>query len=226
MKLEDKIVVITGGSKGLGKALATRFLKDGAKVVVCSRDENRPEDLEENIFWIKADVTKEDELQNLAEKVVAKFGKLDIWINNAGVLYRFPKGELINMEKAHQMFDVNFFGTVFGCRNAIKYMSHDNKSMIVNIISTAGLDATRAVDHKLYASSKWAVRGFLQAFQFENIDSKIKFISVYPGGMQTNLFNEEKPENYKNYMDPNEVANKIIENLKKEIPEEELIIKR
>ncbi len=70
MELKDKIVVITGGTKGLGKALAFSFLKNKAKVVVCSRDEKRPEDLEENILWYKADVTKEEELQKLMDFVV------------------------------------------------------------------------------------------------------------------------------------------------------------
>lgn len=226
MNLKDKIVVITGGTKGLGRAMALSFIKNNSKVIVCSREENKPESLEENILWIKADVIKENEMKDLADKVVEKFGRIDIWINNAGVLYTFSKNEFIDMYKAHEMFDVNFFGTVFGCRNAIKYMAHDGKSVIVNIISTAGLDSTRSVGHKLYASSKWAVRGFLQAFQFENSDLKIKFISIYPGEIKTDIFGERKPEKYNEFMEPEFVAEKIVDNLKKETPEEELIIRR
>src|SRR3989344_2793412 len=85
MELKDKVVIITGGTRGLGKALALSFLKSGAEVVVCSRNEEDLKDLEGEIIGKKADVTKEDELQKLLEFTIEKFSKLDIWINNAGI---------------------------------------------------------------------------------------------------------------------------------------------
>ena len=228
MNLKDKVIVITGGSKGLGKALASLFVKEGSIVVISSHNQNDLETTakEINATAIVADITKEQEVKDLAEQVVKDYGRIDIWINNAGVLYRFPKGELIDMGRVHQMFDVNIMGTVFGCQTALTHMEHSENSLILNIVSTAGLDATRAKKSKLYATSKWAQRGFLQAFKFENSDSKIKFINVYPGGIQTDLWKGLDVENFAGFMTPEYVAGLVIENIKKENPEEELIIKR
>ena len=228
MELKNKIVVITGGSKGLGKALAISFIKEGATVVVSSHNKEILENTakEINATAIVADVVKENEVKNLAEKTIEKFGKIDIWVNNAGILYRFPKEELIDMEKAHEIFDVNFFGTVFGCRTALKYMDKKDNPVILNIISKNAIDATKDIKNKLYLASKWAVRGFTQVFQSENINSGIKVVSVYPGGIKTDLWKGLVVEKIDQYMEPSYVADIIIENLKKESPEEELIIKR
>jgi short-subunit dehydrogenase len=148
MEIEDKIVVITGGTKGLGKALASCFLKNGAKVIVCSRD----------------------------EKV------------------------------------------------ALAQMRKQDFGLIINILSTSALDGK--INETAYCSSKFAAMGFTKSLKKEVDGQKIKVYAVYPGGMRTNLFDEKKPENYTDFMDPNDVASRIVENLKKEISEEELIIKR
>jgi NAD(P)-dependent dehydrogenase (short-subunit alcohol dehydrogenase family) len=228
MELKNKIVVITGGSKGVGKALAISFIKEGAKVIISSHQKNDLKKTAEEIgaTAIEADVTKEQELIDLAEKVIKNFGELNIWVNNAGILYRFPKEELIDIKKAHEIFDVNFFGTVFGCRTALKYMNNKDNPLILNIVSKNAIDATREINNKLYAASKWAVRGFMQAFQSENNDSNIKFINVYPGGVQTDLWKGLDVKDFANFMTSEHVAEVVIENLKKENPEEEQIIKR
>ena len=228
MELKNKIVVITGGSKGLGKALAISFIKEGATVIISShhKDELEKTAKEINATAIVADVTKENEVQNLAQKVVADFGRIDIWVNNAGILFKFPKGELIDVEKVHKIFDVNFLGTVFGCRVALENMKNNDNGLILNIVSKAAIDATRAVNFKIYAASKWAVRGFMQAFKFENTDSKIKIISVYPGGIQTDLWKGLDIKDLDKYSKPESVVQEIIGNLKKENPEEEQVIVR
>ena len=220
MNLEDKIVVITGGSKGLGKAMALSFLKNGAKVAVCSRDEKRPEDLEENIFWVKADVTKEEELKKLADFVVEKFGRLDIWINNAGILLPRTIAEDFDMEQVRKMFDVNVFGVINGSRVALRFIKKQGFGSIINIISDSAFVARPM--SSMYAASKWAVNGFTKSIREAN--KNIKIISIYPGGMKTEIFGANKPDNYDDFMDPDEVANRIIENILKDKPKEELII--
>jgi short-subunit dehydrogenase len=204
--------------------MALCFVKNGSKVVVCSREDNRPEDLDENIFWIKADVTKEDELQKLLDFVVEKFGKLDIWINNAGIWLPHMPIEKMDWKRAHNLIEINLFGTVYGSKVALAQMRKQNSGLILNIISTSGLDGK--INETAYCASKFAANGFTKSLKKEVDGKNIKVFTVYPGGMQTNLFDEKKPENYGDFMDPNEVAEKIVENLKKDIPEEKLIIKR
>ncbi|MCM2338998.1 MAG: SDR family oxidoreductase [Burkholderiales bacterium] len=224
MDLKDKIVVITGGTKGLGKALAFSFVKNYSKVVVCSREDNRPESLEENILWIKADVTKEDEMKELADKVVEKFEKIDIWINNAGLWLPRDFIENLDMGKVREMFDVNVFGLMNGTKIAIMHMKQIGNGMIINLISDAALMKKPHISSSAYLSSKYAVNGFTSAIRAEN--ENIKVFSIFPGAIKTEIFGETKFENYDEFMEPSFVAEKIVDNLKKEIPEEELIIRR
>lgn len=228
MNLKDKTVVITGGSKGLGKVLAEFFKNEGSNVVICAKNKKEVEKTtnEIGVDFFTADVTKEKEMQDLAEFTVQKFGSIDIWINNAGVLYSFsPDEEYIDIEKAKEIMDVNLFGTIFGSRSALKQMRVNKKGVILNIISTAALDASKAGNLKIYFASKWAVRGYTQAIEVQNRDSGISVIAVYPGGIQTDLWREYEPENIDQFMKPEYVTEKIISNLKQENPEKELIIR-
>jgi short-subunit dehydrogenase len=229
MELKNKTVVITGGSIGLGKALAQYFKNEGSDVIISARNK---EELEKTasligVKYFVADVTKEDDMQKLAEFAVQKYGTLDIWVNNAGVLYSFsPEDKYIDVVKAKEMFDMNFFGTVFGVRSALKQMKPVNKGTIINIISTAALDATKAKNLNVYFSSKWAVRAYTEALNAENVDSGISVLAVYPGGIKTDLWKNYKHESFDQFMTPEYVADKIINNLKIETPEQSLIIKR
>ena len=219
--LKGKIVVITGGSKGLGKSLALRFSKDDSKVIICSR-EGEFENLESGIMGIKVDVTKENEIQSLAEKVINDFGKIDIWINNAGIWLPHKPIEETDWKRAHDLIEVNLFGTVYGSKIALAQMRKQSFGLIINIISTSGLNGK--INETAYCASKFAVTGFTKSLIKEVDGKKIKVLGVYPGGMQTNLFNENKPENYTEFMDPNFVAEEIVNNLLKKEPVEELII--
>ena len=225
MELKNKVVVITGGTSGLGKALALAFRKNDANVVVCTRDESQLTGLsEEGIMGIKADVTVESELKNLAETVTEKFGRLDIWVNNAGIWLPHAPIEETDWTRAHEVMEVNLFGTVYGSKVALIQMRKQDFGSIVNIISTSGLEGREG--GSAYCASKYAVDGFTKSLRKEVEETDIIVFSVYPGGMRTNLFDEKKPENYADYMEPSFVADKIVENLKSDTPKEELVIRR
>lgn len=225
MELKNKVVVVTGGTKGLGRAMANLFLQNEARVVVCSRNDDELKEIKnERILGINADVTKENDLKNLLDVVKEKFGQIDIWINNAGIWLPHLPIEETDWNRAHDLIEVNLFGTVYGSKTALVEMRKQGFGIIMNIISTSGLDGK--INETAYCASKFAVRGFTDSLKKEVDGDKIKVLSVYPGGMKTNLFDERIPEKYNDFMNPNDVANTIIENLKKDKPEEELIIKR
>lgn len=225
MELKDKVVVITGGTKGLGRAMALSFKKERANVVVCSKNDDEFQNLlQEGILGIKADVTKEDDLYNLSKIIEEKFGHIDYWVNNAGIWLPHTPIENVDWKRAHDLIEVNLFGTVYGSKVALIQMRKQGFGSIINILSTSALEGRAG--SSAYGASKFAAMGFTKALRKETEDTNIKIISIYPGGMQTNLFDEKKPESYGEYMDPNFVANKIITNLKLEKPEEEMIIKR
>jgi len=225
MELKNKVVIITGGTKGLGRAMAVSFKKENSRVIVCARNKNEIKEIQkEGILGIRADVTKENELKNLMEIVKKEFGQLDIWINNAGIWLPHSPIEEVDWKRAHDLIEVNLFGTIYGSKVALIQMREQGFGSIINILSISALEGR--ADGSAYCASKYGAVGFTKSLRKEVEKTNINVISIYPGGMQTNLFNEKTPENYNDYMDPSFVANKIIENLKKEKPEEELIIRR
>ena len=226
MDLKDKVVVITGSTKGLGKALALLFLKEEAQVIINSRSQEEVGVTAKEIGAVACagDVTKENDMQELVDFAVKKFGKLDIWINNAGIWLPHKPIEETDWKRAHDLIEVNLFGTVYGSKSALTQMRKQNFGYIVNIISTSGLNGK--INETAYCASKFATSGFTKSLMKEVDGNKIKVIGIYPGGMQTNLFDESRPEKYNEFMEPSFVADKIIQNLKLEKPEEELIINR
>lgn len=227
MNLQNKVVVIVGGSQGIGKELALQLIKEGSSVTIVSKNRERLETTARTlgVSSITADVQQEEDLIRIGRHVHEKDRRIDLWINCAGVFKVFPKDKLIDMKRAHEMFDINFFGVVFGSRTALSYMKEQG-GIILNILSSAALDATRAKNAKLYAASKWAVRGYVEALRGENRDSRVSILSVYPGGTKTHLHDESLPEDFPNFMEPEYVVTKIIANLKKDEPDPDLIIKR
>lgn len=225
MNLKDKVVVITGGTKGFGRAMAELFVSEGAKVVICSHHKENAEKAAGEIgaVGMYADVTRENELTNLAEAAQNKFGRIDIWINNAGV-WMNGLAEESSMEKVREMFEVNVMGTINGSRVALRLMKKVNSGVIINILSRAALDARAGIS--MYAASKWALNGFTKSIREENKDKNISILSVFPGGMKTGIFGKNQPANFDDFMDASKAAQKVIDNIKSEEPEEEIVIKR
>lgn len=226
MELKDKVVVITGGSKGFGKALAEAFLTEGAKVVICSDHKDGVEATAKEIgaLGIYADVTKEEDLKILADKTIEKYGALDIWINNAGRWMAEENADSTYMDKVKRMFDVNVFGLMNGLRIALEYMEKKNSGTIINILSIAGI--TNRPEIAAYSASKWAGNGFTKAVREKVKEKNISIFAVFPGGMRTSIFGDFKYKDFDQFMDPKDVSGKVITNLKLENPEEDLVIKR
>jgi len=226
MELSNKIVVITGGSKGLGKALAVSFIKEGSKVIISSRKKDELENTAKEIgaTAIVADVTKGQEMKNLVDEVVKIFGRIDIWINNAGVWIHTSMAEDVDSKRFHDILEVNLFGVVYGSKFSLAQMKKQQEGTIVTILSTAGLEGKKY--SSAYCSSKFAADGFMKSLRAENENTNIKVLNVYPGGIQTDFWREEMPPNISEYMNRETVTEKIISNLKQENPESNLIIKR
>ncbi|MFH1276123.1 MAG: SDR family oxidoreductase [Candidatus Woesearchaeota archaeon] len=224
MDLKNKVVIITGGSKGLGKQLALDLTKEGCKVVINSRSTKNLENAAKEIgaVSIAGDITNEEQVKNLAHETIIKFGGIDIWINNAGIWLPHCNIEEMDMKKVHEMLEVNLFGTIYGSKYALIEMKKKGEGTIINILTTSALEG-RAKSSG-YGASKFAAMGFTNSLRKEA--PQLKVISVFPGGMQTHFFDEKMPDNYGDFMNTSYVSKLIIENLKKDDPEEEQIIKR
>lgn len=224
MHLAGKVIVITGASRGLGKALAELCVHKGAHVVLSSNEktELRAAARAAKGTAILADVRKEADMNRLARETVKKFGHIDVWINNAGIGGHHTAIEKQSAAFVREMMDVNFFGVFFGSRAALEVMKKQkSRGVIVNILSVRAL-----TPHPLssgYSASKAAAKGFTDALRAADSRKKISIIGVYPPGMRTDFF-KKKPMGYHRYLDPHAVAEKIIRNLTRAHPKEEVVI--
>ena len=195
--LEGKVVVITGASKGLGKAMALRFGEEKAKVVVNYRSTKK--DLDEIVGSIKssggdaitvqADISKEEDVIKLINEAVEAFGTIDVMINNAGLENEFPSHEL-SLEDWNKVISTNLTGCFLGSREAIKYMvEHNVKGSVINMSSVHEQIPWPHFVH--YAASKGGVKLMSETLALEYAPKGIRVNTICPGAINTPI-NEEK----------------------------------
>lgn len=213
MELKDATVVITGAGRGLGAALARELSERGANLVLSDIDGTDLQDLgiELDAPTMHCNVTDRDQVEALGRAAIDEYGKIDLWINNAGVWMAYTPAENIDFNKAHQLVEVNYFGLAYGMLEALKHMRERNSGTILNILSVRSLKG-KALG-AAYSASKFAAEGFTQAVRDELAETDIAIIGVYPYRMKTELFGNDKHEDYEESMEPAEVAQIIAENL-------------
>ena len=167
--MKNKVVVITGASSGIGRALAIEFASKGARLSLGARrtellEELRKELPDTEILIQATDVSKEEDCQNLIEATVKHFGKVDILVNNAGISMR-ALFEEVDLKVIKQLMDVNFYGTVYCTKYALPYLLK-TKGSLVGVISIAGFVGLPG--RTGYSASKFAIRGFLDTVRIEN----------------------------------------------------------
>lgn len=224
MKLKGASVVITGAAEGLGAALARDLVSRGAQVVLSDVDTSNIADLglELDSPAMHCNVTDREQVENLARAAIDEYGRIDIWINNAGIWMPYAPAENIDFNKAHQLLEVNYFGVAYGMLEAIKHMRERNAGIIQNILSVRSLKG-KALG-AAYSASKFAAEGFTQAVRDELKETDIKVLAAYPYRMKTELFGENKHDDYDSSMDPKEVARIIVDNMADESPSEHVEI--
>jgi NAD(P)-dependent dehydrogenase (short-subunit alcohol dehydrogenase family) len=197
MKLKDKTALITGGSKGIGKGIAKAFLNEGATVIICGRNERdlkrTQDDLSKygNISYIKADISKRNQVKLLKSKIERNFGKLHVLVNNASILgLRKPiidYDEDIWQETIHINLNAQFFVT----KALLPLLMKTNNSSIINVSSSVGRRGKGGWG--AYAASKFGLEGLTQVLADE-LKSNVRVNSVNPGGTRTEMRAEAYPE--------------------------------
>ena len=186
----SKVVVITGGSDGIGKALVDAFLLRGAKVATCGRSNDKLYQLQkahpgESFITYTADVSSETDCVNFINEVVKVFGPIDILINNAGISMRALFSET-TLDTLKKVMDINFWGTVYCTKYALPHVLKQ-KGTIVGISSIAGY---RGLPGRTgYCASKFAMNGFFEALRTELLDSGTNIMWVCPGFTASNIRN-------------------------------------
>ncbi|ERG97550.1 MAG: dehydrogenase [Haloquadratum sp. J07HQX50] len=183
--LNGKTAIVTGGTKGIGKAIAKRYIEEGAKVVIAARSKRPGIETAEELgcLFIQCDVSKYDDIAAVVEQTVEEFGGLDIIVNNAGI---GPTGTLdeLDLEDWHQLMSINLDGVMYGSRAALPYLRRANGS-IINVASVLGLAG--GPGSVAYATAKGAVVNFTRAMAYDYAEEGVRVNCLCPGVIETDM---------------------------------------
>jgi NAD(P)-dependent dehydrogenase (short-subunit alcohol dehydrogenase family) len=200
--MSSQVVLITGGLTGIGRATAVAFAKKGAKVVVAGRRDEVGKALVKELRslgseaeFINADVRKEDDVRNMVDKTVARFGRLDVAVNNAATEGQVGPITDQTAESFAATFDTNVLGVVLSMKHEVRAMQAQGSGSIVNISSTYGHEG--AAFASIYVGAKHAVEGITKSVALEVVKSGIRVNAVAPGPVDTGMLTRftHTPEN-------------------------------
>src|SRR5713226_2090345 len=190
--MNKSVVLITGGLTGIGRAAAVSFAKKGAKVVVAGRRDEVGKALAKELRslgsdaeFINADVRKEDDIRNLVDKTVARFGRLDVAVNNAATEGQVGPITDQTAESYAATFDTNVLGVLLSMKHEVRVMQKQGSGSIINISSTYGHEG--APGASVYVGSKHAVEGITKSVSLETVKSGIRVNVVAPGPIDTGM---------------------------------------
>ena len=188
--MQDKVVIITGGSSGIGKALAEVFGLHGSKILITGRNQevldNTVKELSKkkiDIAGFQSDVSKEVDNKAMADKAMELFGRIDVLINNAGISMRALFQDL-DLDVIRRVMDINFYGAVYATKYCLPHII-ESKGSVVGISSIAGY---RGLPARVgYSASKFALQGFLESLRTEMLKTGIHVLTACPGFTTSNI---------------------------------------
>ena len=192
--LKNKVAIVTGARRGIGKAIALKLARNGVKVVVTDIDQDDCEEVVQEIKKLKGeglalrlDVTKEEEIKNVIQSTKKKFGRIDILVNNAGI---FIQEELENMEtsKIDKLLSVDLRGVILGIKNVIPEMKKQKSGKIVNIASIAGFVGFEL--SSVYCAAKGGIVNMTRELALDLGKYKINVNAIAPGVIETDMTND------------------------------------
>ncbi len=191
-EVQDKVVIITGASSGLGEATARRLAKSGAKLMLAARREDRLQELVAKIQqdggtakYQVTDVSDRSQVEALAQATQQAYGKIDVLVNNAGIMPLSPLAET-KVDEWEQMVDVNIKGVLYGVAAVMPIMLQQESGQIINLSSVAGHKVFAA--GTVYCATKFAVKAISEGIRLES-DGKIRATNISPGAVATELTN-------------------------------------
>lgn len=194
--MKDKIVLIVGGSGGIGSACGRIFAKGGAKVVLAARDQQKAEGVAEGInqnggeaYVIGVEVTDLASVSNMVREVVDDLGPIDVLVNAFGTAVIQPLLD-IKPDDAKAMFDVNIYGTFLVTQTVVRYMATEKKGRVIMFPGSMGKYTMK--NASVYSASKFAVSGFTKSLIEEHKRSGVKFTLMHVGGVDTPLWDSPK----------------------------------
>jgi short-subunit dehydrogenase len=188
--MKNKVVVITGGSSGIGEALAEKFGREGSRILITGRNADDLNQAVANlrqkgitVSGFQADVSKEDDNRRMAEEAIRLYGTIDVLINNAGISMRALFSE-VDLDVVKKVMDINFYGVLYATKYCLPEIQKNNGS-IVGISSIAGF---RGLPGRTgYSASKFALNGFLEVLRTELLKTGVHVLTACPGFTASNI---------------------------------------
>lgn len=188
--MKNKVVIITGGSSGIGKAMAEKFGREGSKILITGRNKEElvkaTEELRQKGITIQsfqADVSAEEDNRKMAEEAIRHYGTIDVLINNAGISMRALFSE-VDIAVVKKVMDINFYGVLYATKYCLPEITK-NKGSIVGISSIAGF---RGLPGRTgYSASKFALNGFLEVLRTELLKTGVHVLTACPGFTASNI---------------------------------------
>jgi NAD(P)-dependent dehydrogenase (short-subunit alcohol dehydrogenase family) len=210
VKLRNKVAIITGGSSGIGRATAVLFAKEGANVVIGDIDVSGGEGTASlikkekgDVLFIKTDVSKTVEVQNMVKRTIEKYGKIDILVNNSGVV-RVGSLDDYSEDDFDLLFRTNVKGIFLCCKYVVPYMKKQKSGVIVNLASIAA--HVGQVNHSLYCASKAGALAITRALALDLAPYNIRVNSISPGATDTPMLRSDVAKQAKQRnMDPEDL---------------------
>jgi NAD(P)-dependent dehydrogenase (short-subunit alcohol dehydrogenase family) len=210
VRLRNKVAIITGGSSGIGRATAVLFAKEGANVVIGDIDVSGGEETASlikkekgDVLFIKTDVSKAAEVQNMVKRTVEKYGRIDILVNNSGVV-RVGSLDDYSEDDFDLLFRTNVKGIFLCCKYAVPYMKKQKSGVIVNLASIAA--HVGQVNHSLYCASKAGALAITRALALDLAPFNIRVNSMSPGATDTPMLRSDVAKQAKQRnMDPEDL---------------------
>ena len=189
MRLSGKVALVTGGSRGIGFTTAKILSENGATVVITAKDSKRLEKSASeilNAIGIAADIRNRNDVKNVVDRTIEKFGRLDILVNNAGIFPKIKQLHEIDEDDWNEVLDVNLTGQFRFTKEAIPYLQK-TAGCIINISSDAGLKAYQGFNADAYSASKAALILLTKCWALEYATDKIRVNCICPGVVDTDM---------------------------------------
>lgn len=211
----NEVCVVTGGARGIGLAMVKALLARGARVTAVDLDTGSMADLGSSLLTVNADVTKPDDMERVVAETERCFGKVSVWVNNAGVARHRWITDYTEAD-IDLMLGVNLKGTILGSQAALRCMKSERRGHIINVISTASLRGIPS--ESVYCAAKWGVRGFTQGLQEEAAAFRVRVTAVLPGGVATDFWTEasQRKAPLEKFLTPEHIAQAVVNVLEME----------
>ena len=190
--LNQPVAIITGASRGIGRTVAQKFAKEGMAIALVGRDNSALQETADLIkkesnqptLQIQADLMDSQQIDSIVNHTVDEWGRIDVLVNNAGIMYQKPFAEH-TQEEIQKTLDVNLRAVIFLTQKALPHIRKAENGAIINIASLAGKNPVK--NGTVYAATKWALRGFAASLMQEVRQDDVRVVTVFPGSVDTEL---------------------------------------